>query len=121
MSLLRSGPHSVLVIPNWVVVDELGSELSGDEPPSQVDGVMIQPVSSADSDLALGTVGADVYRVIGAGTWPGGPYSTVFIQDGPPNMVGREFDQDGPARIHGASPRTAHFTVTIKGRRGVSL
>lgn len=113
--LVERGPHTVTVTPMLVSRDALGTSLAPGEP-VRVEGVMIQPVSEMGggaSDQAAGVVSQASWRVIGAGTWPGGPYSTIHVEAGPPGLAGRDFQQSGEAMARASGRRTAHFTVTM--------
>lgn len=112
MSLLHSGPHTVTVFPAIASADLLGRvTLPGD--PVTFHGVMVQPVATEPSDLAEGLVGRSRWRVIGTGSWPGGPYCTIRVDAGPPGTQGRIFDQIGEASQRGCGQRTRHFSVLM--------
>lgn len=113
MSLLNSGPHSVIVTPKVTVRGSLGSEQVDGEPVT-VPRVAVQPTMIEEDLTSEGTSAASTYRLIGRGAWPGGPLSKVEVVSGP--HLGT-YDQDGPARVYGMSPRTAHYDVLLR-RRG---
>ncbi|WP_172121388.1 hypothetical protein [Actinomyces faecalis] len=113
--LVERGPHTVTVTPTRVVDDGLGRVTEAGEPVT-VTGVMVQPSSASASDLARNQVGSTSWRILGAGTWPGGPYSTIRVDTGPPGVQGRVLDQAGEALQRGSGHRTSHFVVTATAR-----
>lgn len=112
MSLLDNGPHTVTVIPRVAVKGTMGNTNYKDGVPVVIPRVSVQPLSSSErSELGIST--SESYKVIGRGDWPGGALSKVRVNVGP---VTGMFDQSGPARVHGMSPRTAHYNVVITAR-----
>ncbi|UQN30658.1 hypothetical protein [Brachybacterium kimchii] len=111
MSLLTSGPHSVTVTPMERVQDVDGTTVRPGAP-VPVRGVSVQPISATEAQ-GLGLSVLSTYTVIGAGVWPGGPYSQVTIDAGPPEIVGETLQQQGRPRGYAMSRRTAHFEVTL--------
>ncbi len=106
MSLLDRGPHTVVVFPQVRTEDRYGSPVFTDGEPIPVRGAM-QP-SSADETEGAGTQASTQYTFIGR-TWPGGVHSRAV-------WAGRDFDQDGEARVYSMSARTAHVDVTLQAR-----
>lgn len=107
MRLLDRGPHTVTVHPYVEKRTDLGRDYSYGDPVT-VERVAIQPVSvgeGEDQSSASGT-----YTVIGSGMWPGTSRSRVTVVTGPHPG---EYDQQGPAKHHGMSPRTSHYVVRI--------
>lgn len=110
--LVERGPHTVTVTPMRTLDDGLGQVVAKGEPVT-LSGVMVQPISAPESDLATGTVGAATWRVIGAGIWPGGPYASIRVDVGPPGLQGRIFDQVGDVQARASGRRTHHFVVAM--------
>jgi len=113
MSLLKRGPHVVTVTPMVESRDELGSTLEPGTPVT-VGGCMVQPVSVSEQTLSLSEGANTVYRVLGAGPWPGGLNSAVHVDVGPPGAQGWTFDQQGEAKTRSVSARTANFSVLMR-------
>lgn len=79
--------------------------------PVAVSNVSIQPVA-ADEE-AGDTLSTLTLKVIGSGEWPGGAKSIISVKAGP---YAGDYDQEGEARVHSMSPRTAHFVVRMTSR-----
>lgn len=115
VSLIRRGPHTVTVTPRERVQGSLGTTVVDGEPVT-LRRVTVQSVSSSEvRDMGLTT--EVVYKVIGTGSWPGGPLSRVSVDVGPHPG---EYDQQGEAVYHNMNPRTAHWVVRIS-RRGTEV
>lgn len=109
MSLLTRAPHAVTVYPQVRSFDEVGAPMLSDGDPLVVSGMM-QPASTGEVQaFGAGVVGTASWTFYCAGPWPGGPHSRVEWQ-------GRVFDQEGTARIHSVSRRTAHVEVSLTER-----
>lgn len=108
VSLLNSGPHTVTVTPVIKQKASNGAPRYVRGTPVTVSHVMVQPMTASEVDGQVTAI-TTMYQVIGSGVWPGGPHSIV-------EWNGREWDQEGEARIYSVSPRTAHFDVMIRAR-----
>lgn len=82
--------------------------------PVTVRGVSIQPVQETEAPADTGA--ARLLKIIGSGSWPGGHASVITVTHGP---YAGSYDQDGPARVHSMSPRTAHYVVRMTSRAEV--
>lgn len=112
MPIIDRGPHTVVVTPMVVTQGAMGDKTTPGDP-VVVPLVAVQSVSAAELERVRLTDTREVYQVIGRGTWPGGALSLVEVTVGPRLGV---FDQQGPARQYGMSPRTQHYDVLISAR-----
>lgn len=111
MGILQNPPHRVEVRPKIESTDKYGSTVSFGTPVI-VTGTL-QPVELEEADVR-GVQVDTMYRFITKSAWPGGPYSEVYILQGPPGTTGRKFDQFGEARGYGTgSPRMHRQDVRL--------
>lgn len=110
MSLLDNGPHAVTVTVMTGTKNQYnGWDLTPAGDPISVSGVSVQPVTDEEVASSGGTIEITSKRIIGRGPWPGGVHSVV-------HWNGRDWDQQGEARIYGMSERTGHFDVIVHSR-----
>lgn len=113
MSLLTSGPDTVICLPRVIVgQDRTGSNVLGPGEPVTYYGVSVQPAGLAAFGRAEdpGYVNVD-YVLLKAPepAWVGGPHSTVMWN-------GVEYDQVGVVKIFGRGRRSRHEEVKLKAR-----
>lgn len=116
MSLLENGPHTVTVYPKVKTLSRYNSWDVVDGEPVVMHRVAVQPMGASPTKPVSEDVETDIadqirtnLRVIGVGTWPGGPNSRVVVD-------GRDWDQKGEASVFTMSPRTAHWMVILQSR-----
>lgn len=111
MGILQNPPHRVEVTTRVATETAHGTEYVPG--PKQLVSGTLQPVELEESDVR-GVQVDTMYQFITKDPWPGGPYSEVFILQGPPGTTGRWFDQFGEARGYGTgSPRTHRQDVRL--------
>lgn len=116
VSLLENGPHTVTVYPKVKTKNQYNSWDFVDGPPVVMNRVAVQPMGASPTKPVSETVETDLtdqvrtnLRVIGIGSWPGGPNSHVIVE-------GRDYDQKGEVAVFDMSPRTAHWMVILQAR-----
>lgn len=115
MGILQNPPHRVSVKPKVETTDAYGTTVQ-ELPQIQVTGTL-QPIDLEEADVR-GVQVDTMYRFITKDPWPGGPYSEVFIIQGPRGTTGRWFDQYGEARGYGTGSARMHrqdVRLTAKG------
>lgn len=105
MGVLQNPPHRIEVTPKIKTEDAYGTTVTAG-PKVQITGTM-QPIDLEEADVS-GVQVDTMYRFITKDPWPGGPYSEVFVLQGPRGTTGRKFDQFGEARGYGTGSRRMH-------------
>ena len=114
MGVLQNPPHRVVVTPKIKAEDDYGTTVT-DGTPVTIYGAL-QPVSVDEADKRGVQVDTS-YRFITKSEWPGGPYSEVFVLQGPRGTTGKRFDQHGEARGYGTgSPATHRQDVLLTAK-----
>lgn len=114
--LVERGPHSVDVYPRIEEETDLGPVRK--EGPVQ--HVSMVRVSARTADVVADTDGArfptTLFRIVGAGAWPGNDGARVVVTEGP--YPGKSLFQIGETVYRASNARTAHYVVTCRGREG---
>lgn len=117
MGVLQNPPHRVLVTTMKKVETRYGSSYEPGEKVT-VYGSM-QPINAEEANHR-GVQVDMTYRFI-CKAWPGGPYSEVFVLQGPPGTTGRWFDQKGDPRGYSTGSRLTHRQDVILTSRGTEV
>lgn len=118
MGILQNPPHRVEVTPKIKTEDAYGTTVTNG-PKVMVNGTL-QPVEFDEAD-ARGVQVDTSYRFITKDPWPGGPYSEVFVLQGPRGTTGKRFDQHGEARGYGTGSARVHRQDVLLTAQGAEV
>lgn len=111
MRIVDSGPHTVSVEPRNRIEGDIGTDWDYGIAVA-VPHVRVSPQSPEMIDTVNGYLPVTTVRIVGAGTWPGGPGARITVTDGP--YEGRTLTQVGDTVVRASNPRVAHYVVTAR-------